>query len=267
MKFTVGIAGVLGACILLGSVACSSRAPEASALEPPIGAISVPQRPEDVKRPIDAYRPSRDTVIRVGRAWTRSVNECLIARGEPGGVAPSFEEAVPDFLVRDARFSPLWGVFEAPGVVPNAGQGALVAAMGSNGAEAYRECTTSADAQMPGSRFWISLTALSSLPDGGPPVPRADSRVLQATTDWRECLRRKGFAHTEGPTEFGLKKTAQGQDPDAVLADAECKRETNLVGRLLAVQTAYDEQYIESHAGSLAEFRKSIDEFLRNHPA
>ncbi len=41
-------------------------------------------------------------------------------------------------------------------------------------------------------------------------------------------------------------------------ADLACKKSTNLVGVAVAVETAYDKQYIAAHAAALAQFENQL---------
>ena len=41
-------------------------------------------------------------------------------------------------------------------------------------------------------------------------------------------------------------------------ADVQCKISTNLIGVAMAVQTAYDQQYIDAHTDQLAAYRERL---------
>ncbi len=43
-------------------------------------------------------------------------------------------------------------------------------------------------------------------------------------------------------------------------ADLTCKQKTDLMGVAIAVQSAYDRQYIASHASALDAFKKQLED-------
>jgi hypothetical protein len=113
----------------------------------------------------------------------------------------------------------------------------------------------------------------AGLPDGGPTMPLSDPRVLDATTKWSTCMAAKGF-HYKTPYDAMTSQVAQaavvgsGSDQkvvhtpaeiDQATADLACKQATNFMGTVVAVQTAYDRQYIAGHGPALAEYRKRLD--------
>lgn len=75
------------------------------------------------------------------------------------------------------------------------------------------------------------VPAVEALPDGGPKVPSTDP------------------SHNRGIA--------------TATADVECKLSTNLVGVAVAVEIAYDRQYIEMHPAQLTEFKRRLGDQLR----
>jgi hypothetical protein len=106
------------------------------------------------------------------------------------------------------------------------------------------------------------------LPDGGPTVPATDPRLVAVTSRWLMCMKARGFTY-KSPAEAFMdpRWRAKGTTPDrhtsaeiaVATADLDCKSTTNLMGISVALQTAYDQQYIKEHAQALAAFRKHLE--------
>jgi len=111
---------------------------------------------------------------------------------------------------------------------------------------------------------------ISTLPDGGPQIPPTDPRLVAADARWSACMAAKGFSYPTPIAAFLDPKwvpqsEAQFQDytvtPAQIAtatADLACKKSTNLVGVAVAVETAYDKQYIAAHAAALARFENQL---------
>ncbi len=115
-----------------------------------------------------------------------------------------------------------------------------------------------------------------SLPDAGPHLPLTDPRVVAANRQWSACMQTAGFNY---PDPSAALSDAKWQSPPAsgqtsppptsadeiatATADIDCKISTNLVGIDTAVQSAYDNQYIESHVTQLAEFQAQLQGYIK----
>jgi hypothetical protein len=117
----------------------------------------------------------------------------------------------------------------------------------------------------------------AGLPDGGPHLPLDDPRVVDATKKWSSCMAARGY-HFSTPFDAMTSQVAQapvvgtGSDQKVVHSPAEiqqattdlaCKQTTNFMGQVIAVQTAYDQQYIATHGAALAEYRTRLDGRVR----
>jgi hypothetical protein len=109
------------------------------------------------------------------------------------------------------------------------------------------------------------------LPDGGPTVPESNQLVVQANVDWSDCMKGKGFSFETSDNAFVYymhkrETTKDGKaTPDEIAtakSDLQCKIDTNLVGKDLAVQTAYDNQYIDSHREKLEAWRQKFLDYI-----
>ncbi|ROS25623.1 hypothetical protein EDF22_2838 [Rathayibacter sp. PhB127] len=263
----------LGLAVLL--TGCSTESPrppddEPSAVEPQLGPIRSPTEPSQIVRPIDQYVPSTQLVLQLVRAERAKQSECLRGSDErtiewpldEEGAVPFIEGARRDEVVR----SELWGFFDPgnaavrgysrPADVPGALPSGIPAGVTF---DEFTECSLSAHGAFPlgngGGAY--SAAYISSLPDGGPPVPTADSRVEAVVAAWSACMASRGFASPDPISalidprwQSGLASVGPEQIATAT-ADMDCKAETNLVGIELAVQSAYDQEYIETHRDAL----------------
>jgi hypothetical protein len=107
-----------------------------------------------------------------------------------------------------------------------------------------------------------------ALPDGGPHIPVSDPRVTDAYAKWSDCMRGKGYAYKDPIA--AISDQAWGQEPNGAsakqiataTADIQCKVANNTVGVIVAVEIAYDKQYVDSHAQALTAYRQHIDDDL-----
>ena len=97
----------------------------------------------------------------------------------------------------------------------------------------------------------------SALPNGGPPVPRGDSRIVTVAEKWSKCMAARGHYSYPTPLDslFDVKWSEDYPPSDAqrktARDDLTCKRQTNYVGVAVAVQEAYDRAYIDVYRDRL----------------
>lgn len=112
-----------------------------------------------------------------------------------------------------------------------------------------------------------------SLPDGGPPVPIGDPRVVRADTRWSACMKAEGYSYANPADAYADAKwrpvgntlsrpdaTRKREERATATADMACKQETDFMGVAIAVQSAYDRQYIASHSAALKAFTEHLDD-------
>src|SRR5680860_650811 len=94
-----------------------------------------------------------------------------------------------------------------------------------------------------------------------------DSRVKAAYQSWSECMRGKGFDYR---TSRDANNDARWSGPEVIdaeiavaVADVQCKKETNLVGIRMAVETAYQRMLIMDHAEELQQLMEGQQRELR----
>jgi len=110
----------------------------------------------------------------------------------------------------------------------------------------------------------LSPFSVSELPDNGSPWHLDDSRYQAVAAQWSGCMKDNGFDYPT-PRE-AMADNYQGAATDraraVAVADVKCKLSTNLVGVAVAVQSAYDQEYIDTHVDQLAALRVNIADFL-----
>jgi hypothetical protein len=116
-------------------------------------------------------------------------------------------------------------------------------------------------------------TEATVLPNGGPVLPLADSRYQQAVGAWRKCMTAHGYDYSDPRAPLSdpqwrdhpiVSPVPPSAEIATAIADVQCKVSTNLVGIAVAVQSAYDQLYINSHASQLTAFRDQVQGYLRN---
>lgn len=236
------------------------------AAEPAIGPIPVVKVLADVPgRPIDPYLPSATELLAIERAFVGGLNACLNAAGQSGRVKdtkwlePFIAEVVGD---RSAR-SGMYGFLSdqpPPNGYAHTGPGAYEAVYPKEvAAPVLRECATEVDEQMAG----LSVAMEDKLlPGGGPPDPVGDSRMIAVTKKWSTCMAELGHAYATPLDALNDAKWREEAAPSdaqkhAARADVKCKQQTNLVGTAVAIQTAYDRAYIETHREALTSISYS----------
>ncbi|MDY0914973.1 hypothetical protein [Rathayibacter festucae] len=254
--------------------------------EPPLGTVSEPTDPSQIVRPIDQFLPDTQVVLQLIRAERAHQIDCLRGLTDDRAIDwPLDEEAVRAFVQGNAGDevvrSDLWGFYDPQnasrlGYSRAADQaGALESGVPQGvSSEDFAECSIAVHGAFPlgsgGGAF--SAGHVSSLPNGGPPVPTSDSRVEEVVEEWSACMKKRGFEYPDPVTAMidqgwkpGVSSVSAEQIATAT-ADMDCKAETNLVGIELAVQSAYDQEYIESHREALENMAEVIADYIGDVP-
>lgn len=265
------------ACLLLVPISgCSNLQGQSTSAEPSLGIVSEVVAPGQLTRAISAYGLSQDQLVQLAAIGLQMTNTCLAKKGQPGDM--SYESSPAIYVAEsandEARLSILWGVFGPVGNTAYRASASLGFATnpGSGDADSFIDCFEQTNSAFPGGQDWTSLMSLHSWPAGGPPLPSSDSRFLAAKNNWAGCMKSNGF-DTQDPVELAI-TFRQAYPPSPAPssteiatynADINCKIQTNLVGIGMAVQDAYDRQYLEQHQQELIEWRQSIETFIRTH--
>lgn len=88
----------------------------------------------------------------------------------------------------------------------------------------------------------------------------ADSRVTAVNASWSKCMKEQGFDYPN-PKSANEDRRWSSDEPtkleiDTAVADAKCKREHNVVGIMLAVETAYQKRLVDQKITELNEIKE-----------
>ena len=274
---------VSGRALLIGTAVvlltgCTTAPPtdQPSISEPPIGAIGVITNPDLVLRPIDEYKPSPIELLAINQQYERLVNECLSAHQSNLRIAiandPTQLLSFIELLDRDDRtmmdllyfFDPenasVYGYHRPPSsAVPITGF--------SPSADIVDQCSVAVNSVTPGGGESLPFLAL---PDGGPTKNSADSRYVAAVAQWSTCMKAQGYDYADplfaiyNPQwlEFSV---ASPDEIATAVADVRCKVSVNFVGQVIAIQSAYDQLYIDSHHDELVALRQQIADYIQGN--
>jgi hypothetical protein len=279
----VGLPALLVLCSLL--TACGSGS-DPSAAEPDIGDVPLVRDYHDLALPLDGYALSTVEYSAVRRAAWRLVNECvtsfggrytvpeaLMLRDVPQfdhpharryGVADEASAAARGYNLPPAQRPPSegrpfeWKPSEAELLLvrgrpadadvpaPRAADGRELPEGGCQG-EADR--VLAAGAAVPPDQ---ALGEKLAVEQNGRAL--ADSRVAAAMKLWSDCMAAGGYRYDTiwQPNEEPWPEPANDREIATAVADVRCKRETNLLGTMEAVEAAYQRRAIEQHGEQLA---------------
>lgn len=289
------LALVLGAAAL-GVAGCGGSGGQAPRADPPaLAAVPTVTEPGQVTFPTDAYLVTPEQIREIVRGQDAVAAQCMGEYGFAG--RPTGLVGLDDMVGERTTRSLVYGYFDVAGAATKgyantAVQGPPEAQAGAGpmseqeqtaltGADPRtgQPVTTLAGKPLPkGGCLQRARDVLGGpvpnptsgdLPDGGPKVPVSDPRLVEAFAKWSACMKEKGFDYKEPVNAIGdpaWRQQAQGPSPQEIAtatADVACKVANNTVGVVVAVQTAYDKQYIEANATKLADYRKRIDDMLR----
>jgi hypothetical protein len=260
--------------------------------EPQFSKVSVISNLNQLNYPIDKYILNPDEVLSLYNSLDNRINSCLIENGIKHGFSTfkNKNEALKMFkndINRREAFNSFYGFFNvetaqtwgykysANGNTVHYGSKDDVNTNFSDfpiGTETSvgTKCITNIQNMSPYNSSGAFEVFLSTqyLPDKGPIVPISDSRFVQVQQKWSDCMRGKGynFDTVKSPHDkfvnAGSVGPATPEEKATAVADVQCKIQTNLVGVAVAVQSAYDEQYIDSHREALAAWRQTLDDYI-----
>lgn len=245
--------------------------------EPPLGAITKIDSASQVKRPTDSFLPSAQQIGILSKVSMTTTGECYVkngVKGEAKAENPSEAQAFFNGLVADRTIrSDLWGFFDERTVKtygysrPASVPGTISVQLPSDSSvEITRKCMDEGQKALGGHEA-EQFAEPKVLPAGGPKIPLQDSRYKAVVDQWKDCMKDRGFTY-ENPMAAMMDRrwdggTVSREQIAAATADVQCKIATNLVGIGTAVQSAYDQQYINSHRSELDAFAAAWDGYLR----
>jgi hypothetical protein len=100
----------------------------------------------------------------------------------------------------------------------------------------------------------------------------ADSRVKAVFTKWSACMAIKGFKYRDvfDPINnggFGSSGVPTPGEIDTAVADVQCKQESNVVGVMFSVESAYENALIQKNYERLTDAKTHFDVAVRNAAA
>ena len=173
------------AVMLLLLCSCTSGTGEPQAQypsNPPIGAVAVILKPEQVSRPIDSFYPTPDQIVHLAMARQEQMNHCLSAAGinQTFAYPPAPSITVFALTIAEDRVtrSSLWGFFDPANAAKYGYQHSAAAkttlSIPPQTKEAQQKCPlTSSTTRDP-----LTFVFDWSLPDKGPPTPGLAATAL-----------------------------------------------------------------------------------------
>ena len=257
--------------------------------EPALGEIGIITSPEQIALPVYEYLPTVEQTVALLFADQDMMNECFRLSGSSKQVQLGYRYLIDHVLGgfqvatvsamttivsnmrEEARtYGSLWSFFN-PGTVAQYGydrppERLALSAMTDIEDPVVEACEAGVGALTPSGHVMATFS-ISSLPDGGPVIPSSDSRIVEAEKSWSSCMADQGLDYASPVDAIGANYIADTDAAKALartvaVADVQCKIETNLIGVAVAVQTAYDQQYIDSHRDELNRLADRIADYL-----
>ncbi|MER7684098.1 hypothetical protein [Streptomyces sp. NPDC097610] len=287
----------VGLVALLLTAGCSSQAPRSPA--PALGPIPEITSVDAISLPIDSYIPTSTQILALQKATDVASARCMHSYGLP--YHPPIMEGFADFARQNKVRTALYGFFDLSTARSKGYDTQLDSPDGTSNEVPYTMAemgvlrgqsasgttvATFKDKKVPAGGCRQQgidaiggpppIPAAEALPEGGPKIPSDNPRMKVANARWAACMKDKGFMYPNPWAAYSSPKwrasaagspprqTAHASDEIATAtADVECKMSTNLVGVAVAVEIAYDRQYIEAHTTQLAKFKRRLDDQLR----
>ncbi len=274
----------LAACTAI--TACTGPATTSSEGEPPVDASFVVKDPETFSLPLDAYQAIGEQADARGNARVRLLTECMkrfgftfeVPPAEPNkrgmnaeryGVADEKKVAALGYRANPGKLEeekPKGPVLtpEAEAVLNGDGASTVAGkAVPKGGCKAESEAKLEEGAPRVGD------------PDLGQKLRREnyertlrDSRVVKAAADWSACMKQAGYTYADpmaANNDPALTASDKPTDKEiaVAIADVTCKKKTNYVNIVAAVETAYQLRAIEKNKAALDVMKANLDAQLR----
>ncbi|MDR3127843.1 MAG: hypothetical protein LBT99_00735 [Bifidobacteriaceae bacterium] len=260
--------------------------------EPPLGEIKTITDPSQIHRPIEKYLTTVDEVFAAQHVLESKMNQCFKEHGLQSDYITYKDE---DFAKKNI-FEPkldltqgIWGFFkprtaskwgfkssaigDVINIDPNNSKYVTEGYPVSQNSPIGQVCVTDIIKQAPSLGGDVSdgdfgeWLGVGYWPNGGPPNPITDSRFVSAQQKWADCMKQKGYnvaTVRDGSYPPGYRSDQPPTASEKRMAEitVKCKIQTNLVGIGLAVQIAYDEQYIDNNKQSLEIFKQPLLDYI-----
>ena len=268
--------------VLLSGCTPTPSEPQATRRET-IGEIPVILVPDQVVLPIDSYLPSVDQTVAIMLVAVELLNQCVRAEGGQGNIhylvydsagiaSPAGQGELTSYVASSRRDSVIrngmWQFFDPDNAATYGYQSppdqwtALSSSLSLDN-PLHSTCLARVNSVVPGGQM-LSPFSVSELPDNGSQWHPDDSRYQAVAAQWSGCMKDSGFDYPT-PREAiaeNYQMAANDRARAVAVADVKCKLSTNLVGVAVAVQSAYDQEYIDTHVDQLAALQVYIADFL-----
>ncbi len=274
-----------GLVFLAAIAACDGGDKPSDNGEPALGAIPTVRTASEIVLPLDSYLPDDSTQRTISAAQNILLRQCVarfglefpISLGGDSTTSPNlnarryfvFEEAKAQtdgyHLSREARdemdrvaaernagrveiSSDVRNIVEGKG--PTTFNGQPVPQGG---------CSKEAAAKLGGDGVDTIKLNVQGLRHESYGRMMADSRVSAVNALWSKCMKELGFDYPD-PKAANEDRRWSADEPskveiDTAVADAKCKNKHNVVGVMLAVETAYQKRIIDQKAAELNEVK------------
>lgn len=290
----------IASLVLLGlAVGCSSQGGAGSTApvavgdprnQPALGPVQKLTNAEELSLPLDYYRASpqqrvtlltannmliRDCMKRFGFDWVVQSIPVTNGTGRRYGISNTADAADYGYnLPPDRRggSQPKQGEFTPPspaeqtvfsGEGPRSYNGQEIPAGGCNGEAARKFGLTEPDYDqlVNAGKLVMDLSLRSEA------SARSDTRLVAAYTHWSGCMKEAGYDYrtpwdANNDPDFDGDKASKKERATA-LKDIECRNRFNVAGVNLAVESAYQNRFIEVHAEALRNDKVKLDGRLR----
>lgn len=96
-----------------------------------------------------------------------------------------------------------------------------------------------------------------------------DNQTILAFQAWSTCMKAQGYDYADpwqanDDPRWRRTETATPTEIQVATADVRCKREHNVIGRWVSVETAYQRRAVERNGPALTELRRRLEAELRN---
>jgi hypothetical protein len=256
--------------LLCGCAADGANSDDAHRDEPDVGVVAYVDSPTQIVRPIDEFMPTNEQTVAIFVQYLELVQTCVVEAGSDLRVGlqdGSGSHLSQDFQYNRAReftHSQTWGLFN-PDDVQQVGYGdgrdVTLSWLEPSGPVVQDCAARVASVAPPGTPIFDRPEAL---PGGGPESIMADSRYQEAEAEWAECMAENGFDYAT-PIEAIANNYMDPKTATAMAvanADVACKISTNLVGKAVAIQSAYDNLYIEENRDVLQKMMADMSDFI-----
>lgn len=261
-----------------------------------LGNISVIRSPDEVKRQIEYWLPTDAQVDAIKNAADAATRMCIAGFGiqlpknltQPSSTGSQyFREQSPEYGYFAPESVQQKGYDRIVVVSPTSATSSPITDMLLSGRDASAAVVTEYAGKKvpPGGCINVGIRATGGappdaastqgLPAGGPKIPQNEPHLVSVYASWSACMKTKGLTYAtpmdaylnpkwvvdNGPSKHSSDEIGTAQ------ADMECKESTNLVGVAVAVENAYDTNYITSHHADLLKAKRDLDLRVNNADA